>query len=310
MLNLEWFRTFKVIYEAGTLSAAAQVLFISQPGVSLHLSSLESYTGYRLFDRDTRRMTATDRGTMLYNYIVEHLNKLEEAEKVFHGRSRLEKPTISVGMSLELFQYILESHITELPFNLVTTFGDYPQMLQQLSNGALDLIIATQKGSQPNLEYTHFTTSHTILICGSKTDTSELNKLLSEEENKTAVNNWLSKQIWYTVAADMEQLKRFWMSSFKSPPGFRPNFVVPYIGSILKCLSGGIGFAVVPDFLCRQELEDNVVKLAWEGCPPVTDTLYFAKRTNSSYTSELTQLENIFRKNLPAGQDLSPEIGI
>ncbi|UON85535.1 LysR family transcriptional regulator [Dyadobacter chenwenxiniae] len=48
MLNLEWFRTFKVVYEVGTLSAAAQSLFISQPGVSLHLSALESYTGYRL----------------------------------------------------------------------------------------------------------------------------------------------------------------------------------------------------------------------------------------------------------------------
>ncbi len=46
--NLEWFRTFKAIYETGTLSAAAQQLFISQPGVSLHLNSLEAYTGYKL----------------------------------------------------------------------------------------------------------------------------------------------------------------------------------------------------------------------------------------------------------------------
>ena len=85
MINLEWFRTFKVIYEAGTLSAAAKDLFISQPGVSLHLSSLESFAGHRLFDRDTRKMVATERGTMLYNFIIDHMNKLEEAEKLFHS---------------------------------------------------------------------------------------------------------------------------------------------------------------------------------------------------------------------------------
>ena len=89
MINLEWFRTFKVIYEAGTLSAAAKDLFISQPGVSLHLSSLESFAGHRLFDRDTRKMVATERGTMLYNFIIDHMNKLEEAEHISVENRRL-----------------------------------------------------------------------------------------------------------------------------------------------------------------------------------------------------------------------------
>src|SRR5688500_19786946 len=123
MINLEWFRTFKVIYEAGTLSAAAKDLFISQPGVSLHLSSLESFAGHRLFDLDTRKMVATERGTMLYNFIIDHMNKLEEAEHIFHRKSKAEKPTVSIGMSMEIFQHMLEAHISELPFNLVTKFG-------------------------------------------------------------------------------------------------------------------------------------------------------------------------------------------
>ena len=32
MVNLEWFRTFKAIYETGTLTGAAESLYISQPG--------------------------------------------------------------------------------------------------------------------------------------------------------------------------------------------------------------------------------------------------------------------------------------
>lgn len=59
--NLEWLRTFKAIYETGTLSTVAQELFISQPDLSLHLNSLEAYTGTKLFDRLARKMVPTEK---------------------------------------------------------------------------------------------------------------------------------------------------------------------------------------------------------------------------------------------------------
>ena len=83
MVNLEWYRTFKAIYKTGTLTGAASALFISQPGVSLHLSSLEAYVGYKLFDRTGRKMHPTERGKVLYNAILDPLLKLEEVEKFF-----------------------------------------------------------------------------------------------------------------------------------------------------------------------------------------------------------------------------------
>jgi DNA-binding transcriptional LysR family regulator len=302
MINLEWFRTFKAIYEAGTLSAAAQALFISQPGVSLHLSSLESYAGHRLFDRDTRKMIATERGTLLYNFIIDHINKLEEAEHNLHRKSKAEKPTVSIGISIEIFQYMLEAHISELPFNLVTRFGDYPQMLQELNNGTLDLILTPQKSLQHNLEYKPFNKERIVLICGNQTDTSELDELI-QKTDRLALKEWLSGQIWYTTATDMEHLKHFWAASFDTQPSFRPKYVLPCLGSILRCLSNGKGFAVVPDFLCSKELAANTVKLAWEGSPPVENTLYFGKRKTTAYPEEIKYLEEILVSNWPAGHE-------
>ncbi len=298
MLNLEWFRTFKVIYEAGTLSAAAQVLFISQPGVSLHLSSLESYTGYRLFERDTRKMMATERGIMLYNYIIDHMNKLEEAEQVFHRRSKMLRPTVSVGMGFELFQHTLEPYISSLPFDLITRFGEHQQMVQDLNNGALDLILTQQKGNQNNMAYTPFTTEQMVLICGSQTDTEELDQLALTND-RPAIKKWLSVQTWYTRAADTEQLKRFWEANFGSLPEFRSNYVLPYFSSILRCLANGKGFALVPDFLCKRYVSDNEVKLAWEGSFSVENTLYFGKRKKNVYADEIMQLEEILSRNWP-----------
>lgn len=296
MLNLEWYRTFKVIYEAGTLSAAAQVLFISQPGVSLHLSSLETYTGYRLFERDTRKMMATERGTMLYNFIVDHMNKLEEAEQIFHRKSRVEKPTISVGMGFEIFQHTLEPYVSELPFKLVTRFGESAQLLQELHSGALDLVLTSGTGNLSKADYQPFTTEKMVLICGSQTDTGELDELLGNGD-RHALKDWLALQTWYATGADTEHLKRFWMASFNALPRFRPTYVLPYFGSILRCIAHNKGFAIVPDFLCSRALTDGSIRLPWPDSHPIENTLHFGKQKKSSYLKEVKQLEDIITKN-------------
>jgi len=296
MLNLEWFRTFKAIYETGNLTAAAQILFISQPGVSLHLNSLEAYTGNRLFDRDTRKMIPTERGIMLYNSILDPLNKLIDAEQAFFRNSTIDKPTITVGMGFETFEHILEEHLAQLPFNLVMRFGEYPQMMHDLDAGTADLILTPQTGRQSNFEYTPFTKERIVLISGSKADTSGFNRLLATND-KIALRQWLKKQVWYTTAADMEHLKNFWITNFECLPDLKPNYVVPSFSSILRCLRNGNGFAVMPDFLCKKEIINGTVNLVWEGNPFLENTLHFGKRKKTIYANEIRQVEKLLTQN-------------
>lgn len=288
--NLEWLRTFKAIYETGTLSAAAQELFVSQPGVSLHLNSLEAFTGYKLFDRSARKMVPTEKGKILYNYVLDPLKKMESAEQHFHKRAKDERVTISVGMCFETFQYTLEEHIANLPFNLIINFGEYPKMQHDLDNGLLDLIVTPQKGTQQNLLYRPFSKERIVLIAGANTDTVEIEKLLAENRTKE-VANLLKEQLWYSTAADMEHLKNFWLKHFGEHPDFSPNYIVPNISSIVRCLSDGTGFSVVPDFLCTDALATNQIKLVWDGKHPLENTLYFGTRKKTIYQKEIEQLE-------------------
>ncbi|MDV3956599.1 LysR family transcriptional regulator [Elizabethkingia anophelis] len=293
--NLEWLRTFKAIYETGTLSAAAQELFISQPGVSLHLNSLEAFTGNKLFDRLARKMVPTEKGKILYNYILDSMKKLEEGEQHFHKRTQNERPTISVGMCFETFQYTLEEHISELPFNLIIKFGEYPQMQHDLDSGMLDLIITPQKGSQPNLQYQPFSKERIVLIAGNETDTTDLEELFNEGKIKDAAD-LLKQQLWYSTAADMEHLKNFWLKHFGEHPDFSPNYIVPNISSIIRCLSDSKGFSVVPDFLCADVLNSGKIKMIWEGIHPVENTLYFGTRKKTMYQEEINQLEKLLKE--------------
>jgi DNA-binding transcriptional LysR family regulator len=293
MINLEWYRTFKAVYKTGTLTSAAEELFISQPGVSLHLSSLETYVGYKLFDRTGRKMVPTEKGKVLYNFIIEALTKLEEAEKNFQRSTEKNTPTISVGMCFETFQITLEQYISTLPFNVIIQFGEYPEMVENLEKGILDLIITPQMVVKNAIEYQAFSSETIVLVGGSEIDDLEFNSIV-KKENIPAMELWLKQQKWYGTTGDMEHLRRFWQLNFNKHPDFRPNYIVPNLNSIIRCLSSGKGLAVVPDFLCRKEIDNGTIKLIWEGKIPLKNTLYFATRKKTMYEEEIALIKKIF----------------
>ncbi|WP_419868528.1 LysR family transcriptional regulator [Chryseobacterium sp. CT-SW4] len=295
MVNLEWYRTFKAIYKTGTLTGAAESLFISQPGVSLHLSSLEAYVGYKLFDRTGRKMHPTERGKVLFNAISEPLSKLEEVEKNFQKSTEKSTPTISVGMCFETFQTTLEQYVSTLPFNLIICFGEYPEMLDQLDKGILDLIITPKKGSSPNIEHEAFSSEQIILVGGNNVDIKSFQKILKSGDIEK-VEDWLKEEKWYGTTGDMEHLFQFWTLNFGHKPNFRPNYIVPNLNSIIRCLKGGSGLAVIPDFLCKNEIDNKEISLVWEGNRKLENTLYFGCRKNTNHPNEIAHIKSLFRQ--------------
>jgi len=296
MVNLEWYRTFKAIYKSGTLTGAAEALFMSQPGVSLHLSSLEAYVGYRLFDRTGRKMVPTERGKVLYNAVVDSLSKLEEAEKNFQRSTEKHTPTLSVGMCFETFQVTLEPYIATLDFNLIISFGEYPMMLDQLEKGILDLIVTPQKGSSAQIIHEAFSSETIVLVAGNAIDGHTFET--SVNDSPQSAEAWLKTQKWYGTTGDMEHLLRFWQLNFESQPAFRPNYIVPNLNSIVRCLGSGQGLAVIPDFLCRKEVESGQIRLLWKGYKELTNTLYFGQRPNNVHQQEIELIKSLFRKEM------------
>lgn len=293
MINLEWLRTFKSVYETQSFTKAARELYISQPGVSLHISSLEAYVGYSLFERVSKKLIPTEKAKILYNFTLEPLQKLETAEQTFHKTTKTERPTVSIGMCFETFQFTLEKHIPSFDFNVIIRFGLYEQMFSDLDSGILDLIITPRKTNLKNLQFEAFSKEKIVLINGSGTDTSEFSKLTAHQDYEAA-ERWLKEQIWYSTAADMDHLNNFWKANFNRHPDFKPNYIVPNICSIVRCLSGNAGFSVVPDFLCKKEIDSGGIAVAWEGWHQIENTLYFGQHIKSQVQNEIAKIKDIF----------------
>lgn len=64
--RLKPLRAFCQVASLGSISRAAESLYLSQPAVTLQIQALEREFGVRLFERQGRRLTLTDEGNLLH----------------------------------------------------------------------------------------------------------------------------------------------------------------------------------------------------------------------------------------------------
>ncbi|WP_282055408.1 LysR family transcriptional regulator [Maribacter luteus] len=299
MVNLEWYRTFKEIYENGTLTKASIALYASQPGVSVHLNALEAYVGKKLFERTSRKMIPTEDGKFLYEYIIDSLKKLEIAEQHFKKTTQEKNPSLNIGMCSEMFQLIIEPEIPKLDFDLVARFGAHTDLIKDLNNGILDLVITPKKQNEKKslVEYIPFSKERIVLIAGNKTDTTKIQEHLKSKD-LSKLEEELLQNVWYSSSNEMEHFRRFWFENFNKKPAFKPNYILPNITSIIRCLNNGNGLALVPDFLCQEQILRKEINLVWEGKVKTENTLYFASRTDLKYKKELDTIKDIFTSKM------------
>src|SRR3984957_16696061 len=73
------------VVDGGSFVKAAELIGLTDSGVSRSISRLESRLGARLFDRTTRSDPLTDEGRRFYEEVKPHLNAIEEAATIASG---------------------------------------------------------------------------------------------------------------------------------------------------------------------------------------------------------------------------------
>lgn len=92
----------------GSVSRAAEALFVSQPAISLQLQALEREYGTRLFERSGRRLTPTREGQLLYEMaqpLVEGVDSL--ASDFRHKVSGLDAGELNIAANSSTILYLL-----------------------------------------------------------------------------------------------------------------------------------------------------------------------------------------------------------
>jgi DNA-binding transcriptional LysR family regulator len=96
-VNLRQIEAFKAVIEQGTVSRAAEILYISQPAVSKMLNYLEEDSGLTLFDRVRGKLAPTRQGMRLYAEIDRIFAGLRQLEQAIDSIRRDEQSHLNIG---------------------------------------------------------------------------------------------------------------------------------------------------------------------------------------------------------------------
>lgn len=140
MIELRQLRYFVTIVDAGSLTRAAELLFVAQPALSQQLAALESNVNAKLLNRSSKGIKPTDAGLALYKHAQAILKLVSDTKGVVRtteagltGRVRLGVPATIAGMLVVPLIHMLREKHPGIILEVYENPSSYlaPQLLEQ-----------------------------------------------------------------------------------------------------------------------------------------------------------------------------------
>ena len=172
-VKLESYRVFKEVAEVGNITAAAQALYISQSAVSQSIKQLENDLQTRLFSRNSRGVTLTAEGKMLYEYVRSAMGLLETSEAKLSQTRELQMGQLVIGASDTvtsqfLLPYLDSFHKEHPAIHIQIISGRSHKVLGLLRSGKVDIAFASTPTDLTSLDTYPCFPTHSIFVTGAE----------------------------------------------------------------------------------------------------------------------------------------------
>lgn len=114
MLNLHQLHTFVTVISEGSMTAAADKLYLTQPAVSQQIRNLEEEMGVELLVRGVRQIKATPQGEILYEHSKRILQQTQQAEIAVRSMGAELKGHMRIGTMNSIGLHIMSPIVSRL----------------------------------------------------------------------------------------------------------------------------------------------------------------------------------------------------
>ena len=287
MVNLELYRVFYTVAKCGSLTKAAEELYISQPAVSQAIKQLEGQLGGQLFNRTHKGMELSETGGKQIFPLVEKALKLfDEAESKYSelkdtatGIVRIcASDTVSTHF---LLPYIKEYHEKHPNVNLILQNCTSSETIEMLKNGKGDIGFVNLPLDDSDVNLSNLVMQlHDTFVCSEKF--SELTKETIDLKRL---------QDYPLLMLELSTATRQAIVSFAHSHGIHlhPEIELASLELMSELAKNGIGIACIPREFVKHELDEEKSLLEIKTNPvlptraiglalPKNDNLTFAVR--------------------------------
>ncbi|WP_433332868.1 LysR family transcriptional regulator [Spirillospora sp. CA-294931] len=292
-LDLGQLRTFLAVYRAGSLTAAAPLVGLSQPTVTTQLRALEERMGRQLFERLPRGVAPTAVADELAARLA---GPMDELEAIAGGApdEPAPEPPVHLGGPAELMAVLALPALAPLIADGVrvrVTAGLADDLLAGLRAGRYDLVISSIRPRGRALRAEPLADEEFVLVAA-----PVWRDRLPPIEGPSA----LAGVPLISYAEDLPILRRYWRRVFGARLAADPAIVVPDLRAVKALAEAGAGATVLPRYLCADELASGGLVALLEPPEPPINTAYLAARAGSE---RLPHVALVRQRLLRAGAD-------
>lgn len=145
-MNLQQLATFCAILNEGSMTAAAEKLFLTQPAVSQQIRNLEEELGVELLVRGVRHVKPTLHGQLLYEYAKKIMHLTKQAEVAIQSMKSEVKGKLVIGTLNSIGMYLVSPLVglflkTNSQITLSLEYGSGEEILEAMKRGDLDVAV-------------------------------------------------------------------------------------------------------------------------------------------------------------------------
>lgn len=145
-MNIDFLKAFAAIAKTGSLTQAAEELFITQPALSQQIKQLENYFSIQLLERSNRGTSLTDAGRLLYDYSVRITDLFSELESKMDSLRASVEGSLTIGATSVVGGYAVPCSIfifkEKYPeTNLKLKVGNQAQVINDLKDEIVDVAV-------------------------------------------------------------------------------------------------------------------------------------------------------------------------
>lgn len=257
-MNLAAFEAFVKVMETGSISLAADQLFITQPAVTKRIHSLEEYFGVKLFESAGRGVQATHAAHSLLPKVKNWLNELGDIHHTLSHEQGQVQGRLKIGTSHHIGLHHLPDHlrryVQDFPdVTLDVHFVDSEQAHEQVLAGDLELAFLTlPPQGDDRLQYVTIWNDPLVFVAAPFHPLAQQKRL--KLEDLTQFPSLLPAAQTYTSQITLAEFEK---------QGLKPKITMSNnpLESIRMLVSIGLGWSVLPKTLINQDLQQLDINL-------------------------------------------------
>ena len=254
-MNFQQLTTFCTVLAEGSMTAAAEKLFLTQPAVSQQIRNLEDELNVEVLVRGSRQAKATPQGQILYDYAKRIIALNQQAQVAIQTIGEAIQGTLRIGTLNSLGLYIISpvvglflKHNSKL--NIKLNYEDGATLIDQFNNDQLDVIIIPDAQAEYQLPLENadkkLLMKDEMWLVGTSKDTTIPTEVQLKDLNTKPIVRLSEKfpSFQSALSSQLESLQT----------NLTPVFETTNVGTIKRVIESGLGWGFLPAHSIRKHV--------------------------------------------------------